>query len=94
MQVFCDTYNLKCLVKEPTCYKNMDNPSCIDLILTIKFLSFQQPFIIETGLSDFHKLTTTIIEINIFISKNQTLFITEITITSIMIFFSLSFTVE
>ena len=59
MQVFCDTYNFKCLVKEPTCYKNMDNPSCIDLILTNKSLSFQHTSTIETGLSDFHKLTIT-----------------------------------
>ena len=32
--VFCDTCDLKCLIKEPTCYKNPENPSCIDLILT------------------------------------------------------------
>ena len=30
MQGFCNIYNLKCLVKEPTCFKNPDNPSCID----------------------------------------------------------------
>ena len=30
----CDIYNLKTLVKDPTCYKNMANPTCIDLILT------------------------------------------------------------
>ena len=28
---FCDIYNLKSLAKEPICYKNPDNPSCIDL---------------------------------------------------------------
>ena len=31
---FCDIYNLKNPVKEPTCFKNPDNPSCIDLFLT------------------------------------------------------------
>ena len=36
MEVFCTTYNFKNLVKEPTCFKNADNPSCIDLILTNK----------------------------------------------------------
>ena len=31
--VFCDTsYELKHLIKEPTCYKNLENPSCIDII--------------------------------------------------------------
>ena len=33
--------NLTSLIKEPTCYKNPDNPSCIDLILTNKPFSFQ-----------------------------------------------------
>ena len=31
---FCDIYNLKNLVREPTYYKNPDNPSGIDLFLT------------------------------------------------------------
>ena len=59
MNVFCATYNFKNLVKEHTCYKNADNPSCIDLILTNKHSYFQMPTVIETGLSDFHKLTVT-----------------------------------
>ena len=59
MDVFCATYNLKNLVKEPTCFKSADNPSCIDLILTNKPLYFQMTTVIETGISDFHKLTIT-----------------------------------
>ena len=59
MNVFCTTYNFKNLVKEPTCYKNADNPSCIDLILTNKPSYFQMTTVSETGLSDFHKLTVT-----------------------------------
>ena len=31
---FCDIYNLKNLVKKPTCFKNPDNHSSIDLFLT------------------------------------------------------------
>ena len=34
MSVFCDTCDLKSLIKEQTCYKNPENPCCIDLILT------------------------------------------------------------
>ena len=34
MTVFCDTYDFRCLIKEPTCYKTPENPSSIDLILT------------------------------------------------------------
>ena len=59
MNVFCTTYNFNNLVKEPTCYKNADDPSCIDLILTNKPSYFQMTTVSETGLSDFHKLTVT-----------------------------------
>ena len=59
MKVFCSTYNLKNLVNEPTCFKNVDNPSCIDLILTNKSLYFQKTTVIETRISDFHKLIGT-----------------------------------
>ena len=31
---FCELYNLKNLIIEPTCYKNPKNPSLIDIILT------------------------------------------------------------
>ena len=60
MLEFSSVYNLKNLVKKPTCYKNIDNPSCIDLILTNKSRSFIKTSVIETGLSDFHRLTLTI----------------------------------
>ena len=30
---FCNVYNLRNIVKEPTCFKNPDNPSCKDLFL-------------------------------------------------------------
>ena len=60
MSEFCDTYNLKILIKEPTCFKNPVNPSSIDLILTNRHRSFQNSKAVETGLSDFHKLTVTV----------------------------------
>ena len=62
MQIFCDTYNLKSLVKEPICFKNVEKPSCIDLILTNTIKSFQNICVLETGLSDFHKLNSTTIK--------------------------------
>ena len=73
MNVFSATYNLKNLVKEPTCYKNVDNPSCIDLILTNKPLYFQMTTAIETGISDFHKLTITTLKSN-FIKQEPKIF--------------------
>ena len=60
MSNFCDTFALTSLIKEPTCYKNPDNPSCIDLILTNKPLSFQNSSVAETGLSDFHRMILTV----------------------------------
>ena len=60
---FSDNFDLTGLVKEPTCYKNPDNPSCIDLILTSKALSFQSSCVVETGLSDFHRMILTVTKI-------------------------------
>ena len=55
---FCQLYNLKHLIKVPTCYKNPENPSIIDLMLTNSPYSYQNSCAIETGSSDFHKMTT------------------------------------
>ena len=60
MSSFCDTFDLTSLIKEPTGYKNPDNSSCIDLILTNKPLSFQNSCVAETGLSDFHRMILTV----------------------------------
>ena len=60
MSEFCDTYNLKNLIKDPTCFKNPLNPSAIDLILTNRPRSFQNSQTVETGLSDHHRRTVTV----------------------------------
>ena len=39
---FLDIYGLKSLVHEKTCYKSIENPSCIDLLLTNCSKSFQK----------------------------------------------------
>ena len=62
LQEFLFEQNLKNLVKHPTCYKNVENPSCIDLFLTNSFLSFQHTTTVETGLSDFHKMAVTVLK--------------------------------
>ena len=59
MRHFCKSYNLKSLIKVQTCYKNPESPSCIDLILSNKPRNFQNSCLIETSLSDFHKMTVT-----------------------------------
>ena len=45
-----------------TCYKNPDKPTYIDLILTNCPGSFQNSCVIETGLSDFHKMIVTVMK--------------------------------
>ena len=62
MKVFYDSYEFKNLIKDATCYKNPENPSCIDLILTNNPNSFQNSGVIKTGLSDFHKMTLTLMK--------------------------------
>ena len=59
MIIFCESYNLKNLVKAPTCFKNPEKPSCIDLMLTNRYRSFTNTVVVETGLSDFHRMTLT-----------------------------------
>ena len=60
MKNFCSSYCLNSLIKQPTCFKNPENPSCIDLILTNKTRSFQSACVVETGLSDFHRMTISV----------------------------------
>ena len=63
MKEFCNNYNLKNLVKTPTCFKNPEKPTLIDLLLTNCPHSFQNTKIIETGLSDFHRMTVTVMKL-------------------------------
>ena len=60
MESFCTINNFKCIIKETACYKNPDNPTCIDLILTNWPKNFQESSTLETGLSDFHKMVLTV----------------------------------
>ena len=60
-----DSYN------EPTCYKNPDNPTSIDLILTNKPLSFKNTYVIETGLSDFRKMIVAVMKMHFSKMKPQ-----------------------
>ena len=66
---FCNVYNLSNLVKEPTCYKNPDNPSCIDLFLTNRPKCFQSTMTMGTGIPDFHKTVITVL--NFFYKKQK-----------------------
>ena len=60
MTSFCESCNLKSIIKQPTCFKNPEKPSCIDLILTNRPRFFQSTCVIETGLSDSHRMTVSV----------------------------------
>ena len=65
MSSFCKIYHLTNIIKQPTCFKNPSNPSCIDLFLTNNANCFQKSSGFETSLSDFHKLIVTVMKSHI-----------------------------
>ena len=62
LEDFLFEQNIKNLVKDKTCFKSVENPSCIDLFLTNCPLSFQNTTTVATGLSDFHKMVVTVMK--------------------------------
>ena len=57
---FLDACGAKNLVKDFTCFKSTENPSCIDLFLTNSSSSFHGTATVSTGLSDFHNMIVTV----------------------------------
>ena len=62
MKAFFNNYNLTSFIKQPTCYKNPSNPTCLDLILSNTPRSFQSTCFIETEPSYFHLMTLTVMK--------------------------------
>ena len=63
MKNFYQIYGCKNIVKDPTCFENPINPTCIDLIITNRPKSFQESEVIKTGLSDFHKMSLKVMKV-------------------------------
>ena len=64
MRDFCHVvYNCQNIIKDKTCFKNPRNPLCIDLFIMNRAKSFQNSTVIETGLSDFHKMSLTVMKV-------------------------------
>ena len=59
---FCQIYGCKNLIKDKTCFKNPEKPSCIELNITNRPKCFQNSATLETGFSDFHKMTLTVMK--------------------------------
>ena len=58
---FLNMHSAKNIVKEETCFKSIENPSCIDLFLTNTPNLFFNTSTINTGLSDCHKMVVTVL---------------------------------
>ena len=61
---FLDTFALSPLNIDPTCFKNLKNPSCIDLLLTNFKLSFMKTNVFEAGISGHHKMISSIMKLH------------------------------
>ena len=59
---FCNAYNLESLSNTPTYFKNPENPSCIDRLLTNSKNNFDEAVVLESGLSDFHTLVVSVLK--------------------------------
>ena len=62
MSEFLNNNDSKNLVKENTCFKNPNYPSCIDLFITNSSGSFQNTTTLASGLSDCHKMILTVLK--------------------------------
>ena len=82
MKHFCQSYNMKSLIKVSACYKNSQSPSCIDLTLTNKPRNFQNSSVIENSLSYFHKMTVTALRMQFHKLKPRVLLYRETFINS------------
>ena len=71
MEELCCLKRLKNLINQPTCYKNSEKPTCIDLILTNQTTLFQHSTVLETELFDFYLLKVTELEMNFKNAKMQ-----------------------
>ena len=61
LDALIQAYNLNNLINKPTCFQS-NTPTCIDLILTNKKDLFKLSNTFETGISDHHKLVSTILK--------------------------------
>ena len=62
LKSFIYQYDANNLVKDNTCFKSVENPSCIDLFITNSYRSFQNTTVLNVGNSDFHKMVITVLK--------------------------------
>lgn len=64
MTLSCTLFELKNVMKALTCYKNTENPSCIDIFLTNCCRRFHNTYFYETSLYNFCKLVEAILRLS------------------------------
>ena len=64
LTVFLNSHDAKNMVKEKACFKSINNPTCVDLLVSNKEKCFKSATIIHTGLSDFNKMVLVVIKKN------------------------------
>ena len=74
LKEFLNKFNATNLVKENTCFKNLENPSCIDLFITNSTHSFQNTITVSTVLSDFHDIIITVLKMTFPNAKPKVIF--------------------
>ena len=71
-------HNLKNLFKEETYLKDFEKPTIINLILTNKPKCFQHSCTYKTGISEFHKMTITVMKVFFKKQKPKRVFIATV----------------
>ena len=65
------------LLRKIQFFKSVENPSCIDLILTNSNMSFQNTTTVFAGILDFHKLVLTVLKISFTKNKPKEIIYTD-----------------
>ena len=58
LEVFMSTFDMECLINNPTCFQSA-KPNCIDLILTNKKELIKNSNVLEVGISDHYTFIAT-----------------------------------
>ena len=74
---FLNGYDSKSLVNDETCFKNPENPRCIDIFIKIITGSFQKTTAVTSGLSGFHKMIVTVCKTSFQKSKPEKILYTS-----------------
>ena len=70
IDTFLQVYDAKYIVKDKACFKSIENPICVDLLITNSVNSFQHTKVICSALSDCHEMVVTVLNTAFLKSKS------------------------